>query len=315
MQIAKVQTADGGVRIVQKKKTDRNAVRLDDTYETLDADRLKTLQKVLLATLLELDRVCRKNDIRYFLAGGTLLGAIRHHGFIPWDDDVDVMMPREDYEKFLRVAENDLSDKLFLQRANYNPYTRLRVNGTVFASEFMARFSDIHSGIFLDIFAHDRTAGHAWSQKLHRMVTKVTRSIVFNKWGNTEIKGDGSHPVIRWIGSRVKGLIPMKLAIWMRDQTLVIFRNRETGYLYDGMGQNMARGAFPEKWLSEVLYVDFEGYSLPVPKEYDAYLTWLYGDYMWLPPKEQRHPGHDTVKLDFGKYEDIAWERADQIFR
>jgi len=301
---------------MQTDETGRNRVRLDDTYETLDADRLKTLQKILLATLLELDRVCRKNNIKYFLAGGTLLGAIRHHGFIPWDDDVDVMMLREDYEKFLRVAENDLSDRLFLQRANYNPYTRLRVNGTEFASEFMARFSDIHSGIFLDIFAHDRTACHGWSQKLHRMVTKVTRSIVFNKWGNTEIKGDGSHPVIRWMVSRVKGLIPMKLAVQMRDQTLVLFRNRETGYLYDGMGQNMARGAFPEKLLNEVIYVDFEGYPLPVPKEYDAYLTWLYGDYMSLPPKEQRHPSHDTVKLDFGVYEKIAQtrKRADQIF-
>jgi len=118
---------------MQTDETGRNRVRLDDTYETLDADRLKTLQKILLATLLELDRVCRKNNIKYFLAGGTLLGAIRHHGFIPWDDDVDVMMLREDYEKFLRVAENDLSDRLFLQRANYNPYTRLRVNGTEFA--------------------------------------------------------------------------------------------------------------------------------------------------------------------------------------
>ncbi|MCD7956832.1 MAG: LicD family protein [Lachnospiraceae bacterium] len=284
--------------------------------ESMDSDKLKLLQKVLLATLLEVDRICRENDIRYFLAGGTLLGAIRHHGFIPWDDDVDVMMLREDYEKFLRVAPEELSDRLFLQRANYNPYTRVRVNGTVFASPFMARFPEIHSGIFLDIFAHDRTGSRLWSQKLHRLVTKATRSVVFNKWGATAIRGDGSHPVIRWIGSRLKDLIPMNLAIRMRDQTLVFFRNRDTGYLYDGMGQNMGRGAFPEQWLNEAISVDFEGYSLSVPKEYDAYLTWLYGDYMQLPPEGQRHPGHDTVKLDFGIYEKIIREevRADHIF-
>ncbi len=282
----------------------------------LDAGKLKLLQKLLLATLLELDRVCRENDIKYFLGGGTLLGAIRHHGFIPWDDDVDVMMLREDYEKFLRVADGALSEKLFLQRPNYNPYTRVRVNGTVFASEFMARFPDIHSGIFLDIFAHDRTAAHPWSQKLHRMVTKVTRSIVFNKWGNTDVKGDGSHPAIRWIVSRIKNVIPMKTAIRMRDRTLVLFQNRDTGYLYDGMGQNMARGAFPESWLDEAVYVDFEGYSLPVPKKYDAYLTWLYGDYMRMPPEEQRHPSHESVKQDFGEYEKLAAGQvnADRIF-
>ncbi|MCD8021705.1 MAG: LicD family protein, partial [Lachnospiraceae bacterium] len=99
---------------------------------------------------------------------------------LPLDEDVDIMMLREDYEKFLLVAGDALSRKLFLQTPNYNPYTRVRVNDTVFESEFMARFSDIHSGIFLDLFAHDRTGAHAVSQKLHRMVTKTTRSIVFD---------------------------------------------------------------------------------------------------------------------------------------
>ncbi|MCD8104062.1 MAG: LicD family protein [Lachnospiraceae bacterium] len=283
----------------------------------LDSCKLKTLQTILLGTLLEVDRVCRENNIKYFLAGGTLLGAIRHHGFIPWDDDVDIMMLREDYEKFLRVAPDALSEKLFLQKANYNPYTRVRVNGTEFASEFMARFPEIHSGIFLDIFAHDRTGRHGWTQKLHRAMTKVTRSVVFNKWGDMEIQGDGSHPAIRWLGSRLKNLIPMKPAIWMRDRTLVHFRNKNTGFLYDGMGQNMGRGAFPEEWLHEAVDVEFEGYPLSVPKEYDKYLTWLYGDYMRLPPESDRHPSHDTVKLDFGPYEKIVEEqkRPEDIFR
>ncbi|MCD8021706.1 MAG: LicD family protein [Lachnospiraceae bacterium] len=121
--------------------------------------------------------------------------------------------------------------------------------------------------------------------------------------------------MIRWLVSRVKDLLPMGLAIRMRDDTLVAFRNRKTGYLYDGMGQNMARGAFPENWLDEAVYVEFEGYLLPVPKAYDAYLTWLYGDYMQMPPEEQRHPSHDTVKLDFGPYRETAKKKpADQIF-
>ncbi|MCC8065699.1 MAG: LicD family protein [Clostridiales bacterium] len=254
----------------QMTVNDKASIKLQVYFDNAYSGKLKALQNVLLGTLLEVDRICRKHGIQYFLAGGTLLGAIRHHGFIPWDDDVDVMMTREEYERFLQVAPGELSDAYFLQLSNYNPYTRIRVNDTIFSSEFMARFEDIHSGIFLDIFAHDRTAAHKGSQKLHFMVTKLTRSIVFNKWGNTDVKGDGSHPVIRWIVSRLRHIIPMKLALWARDHTLVFFRKKETGFLYDGMGQNMGRGAFPESWLSEAVYVDFEGHPLPVPRDYDS---------------------------------------------
>ncbi len=283
----------------------------------MSGDELKLLQEILLGMLLEVDRICREHNIKYFLGGATLLGAIRHHGFIPWDDDADIMMLRDDYEKFQQVARQELSEDLYLQMPDYNPYTRIRVNGTVFASEFMMQHAGEHSGIFLDIFAHDRTGKHDTSQRLHRMATKATRSIVFNKWGGTEIAGDGSHAALRWIGSRIKDLIPMKPAVSLRDSVLVFFRNRQTGWLYDGMGQNMARGAFPEEWLSEAVYVKFEGYSLPVPKEYDKYLTWLYGNYMQLPPEEERVSGHETVKLEFGKYSRLLSEGvpADRLFQ
>ncbi len=284
--------------------------------QTMDADNLKLLQKILLAMLLEVDAICRRHDIKYFLAGGTLLGAIRHHGFIPWDDDGDIMMLRRDYEKFQQVAPAELPDALYLQMPDYNPYTRIRVNDTVFASEFMMRHEKEHSGIFLDIFCHDRTGAHPAAQSLHRMATRATRSIVFNKWGGTDIQGDGSHAALRWIGSRVQKIIPMKTAVLLRDRTLTAFRDKNTRCLYDGMGANMARGAFPEELLLEAVCVDFEGYPLPVPKEYDRYLTWLYGDYMTLPPKEQQKPGHETVQIDFGIYQEPAKKNvpADQLF-
>ncbi len=284
--------------------------------ETIDSEKLKILQTVLLGMLLEVDRICRKHEIRYFLGGGTLLGAIRHHGFIPWDDDADIMMEREDYERFQQAAAKELPAKLYLQLPDYNPYTRIRVRDTVFASEFMMRHAQEHNGIFLDIFAHDRTGAHPWSQKLHRMATKASRSIVFNKWGDTEIQGDGSHPVLCWAGSRMKKIIPMKQALRLREKTLVFFRNRKTGYLYDGMGQNMARGAFPASWLNETVEAEFEGYLLPVPKAYDQYLTWLYGDYRTLPPLNERRAGHETVKVDFGVYEQLvlAGVQADHLF-
>ena len=270
----------------------------------------KKVQEILLGYLLEIDRICRKYDIRYFLAGGTLLGAIRHHGFIPWDDDADVMMLREDYDRFMQVVQKELPENIFVQvpeteKGNHNPFTKLRINDTMFATEFTGHFMDMHNGIFFDVLAHDQTGNHRWSQKLHLMLTMLSRSIVFNKWGNTDIKSGGNHPVICRIVDHVKYLIPMPFAEWAQKKALTFFQNRNTDYLYDGMGRNLKRGAFPKSWLMETVYVDFEGYKFPVPKEYDQYLTWLYGDYMQMIPVSARRTSHSIVLTDLGAYGDF----------
>lgn len=120
-------------------------------------------------------------------------------------------------------------------------------------------FHGQHNGIFFDVLAHDQTGNHRWSQKLHLMLTMLSRSIVFNKWGNTDIKSGGNHPVICRIVDHVKYLIPMPFAEWAQKKALTFFQNRNTNYLYDGMGRNLKRGAFPKSWLMETVYVDFEG--------------------------------------------------------
>lgn len=295
---------EDGVIILVKSLMQAGAVFIfDNTY----LGKLDKVQQILLGYMLEIDRICRKHNIKYFLAGGTLLGAIRHHGFIPWDDDADVMMLREDYDKFLKVVQQELPDNIFVQlpqteKGNYNPFTKLRINNTMFATEFTGHFMEMHNGIFFDVLSHDRTGVHKWSQKLHLMATMLTRSIVFNKWGDTDIKGGGAHPIICKIVDRVKYLIPMRLALWAQNRSLTFFKNRKTGYLYDGMGRNLKRGSFPAEWLDEAVYVDFEGYQFPVPKEYDKYLTYLYGDYMQMIPVSQRRTSHSIVLMDLGEY-------------
>ena len=121
--------------------------------------RLRELQLVELEILLEVDRVCRENGIEYFLDGGTALGAVRHGGFIPWDDDIDIGMTRENYEKFLEIAPEKLKNDYFLQtrktdkKAPYM-YAKVRKNGTVFM-EWNKRNLDMHHGIYIDIFPYD----------------------------------------------------------------------------------------------------------------------------------------------------------------
>lgn len=304
---------DGLIILVKSLQKQNEVFIFDNTY----LGKLDKVQKILLGYLLEIDRICKKHEIKYFLAGGTLLGAIRHHGFIPWDDDADVMMLREDYEKFQKVAVKELPANIFMQlpeteKGNYNPFTKLRINNTMFATEFTGHFMDMHNGIFFDVLSHDKTGNHKWSQKLHLMITMLSRSIVFNKWGNTDIKSGGGHPIICKIVDKAKYLIPMPFALWVQNKALTFFQNRKSDYLYDGMGRNLKRGAFPAKWLEETVYVDFEGYQFPVPKEYDKYLTWLYGDYMQMIPVSSRRTSHSIVLTDLGEYS--GYELPEQDF-
>lgn len=301
--VPRVTLEDGLIILVKSIQNQGGVFIFDHTY----MGKLTRVQQILLGYLLEIDRICRKHGIKYFLAGGTLLGAIRHHGFIPWDDDADVMMLREDFDHFMKVVQQELPDNIFVQipsteKGNHNPFTKLRINNTMFATEFTGRFLDMHNGIFFDVLSHDQTGNHKWSQKLHLMWTMLSRSVVFNKWGDTDIKGGGAHPIVCKIVDKVKYLIPMPFAEWMQERALRFFQNRKTEYLYDGMGRNLKRGAFPKAWLDEAVYVDFEGYQFPVPKEYDRYLTWLYGDYMQMIPVSQRRTSHSIVLTDLGEY-------------
>lgn len=289
----------------------------DETFMFSDAKthEFKTVQAIVFGILKAIDKICKEHNIEYFLAGGTLLGAIRHGGFIPWDYDGDVMMTRENYEKFIAVAQDSLPDTLFLQTPKSDKdnhfYTKVRLNGTVFSTEFTQKFKNLHQGIFVDIFAHDKTASGKMGQKLHRNMTVLARSLVFNKWGGTKVKGaeqDGSNKIIRGIATVIKTVLPMKFLEWFQFFVIKLYRkNIKTEYLYDGMGQNLRRGAFFKSWLEEAIDWDFEGYSFPVPKEYKKYLTWLYGDYEELIPCSERHISHDITRLDLGKYEDFKF--------
>ncbi len=300
---SKVSLEDGLIMLVKSMQQQKGTFIFDNTY----LGKLTAVQQLLLGYLLEIDRICKKHGIKYFLAGGTLLGAIRHHGFIPWDDDADVMMLREDYDHFMEIVQDEVPDNIFLQipsteEGNHNAFAKLRINNTMFSTLFTAKFLDMHNGIFFDILAHDKTANHKWSQKLHLYGTILGRALVFRKWGNTNIISGGKHPHVCAVLNRIKRFIPMSWAEWLQARMLRLFQHRKSEYLYDGMGRNLKRGPFPKAWLDEAVYVDFEGYKFPVPKEYDKYLTWLYGDYMQMLPVSERQTSHSIVVTDLGEY-------------
>lgn len=269
-----------------------------DSYD----GKLNAVQSILLGFLKEVDRICRKHHIKYFLGGGTLLGAVRHKGFIPWDDDADVMMLREDYEHFLKVLPYELP--AYITDQNTDPsshfaFTKLRLNDTILSTEFSARF-DIHNGVFLDVLAQDKTSNKKLSQKIHMKMTAQLRWLVLNKWRGTPM--DANNKFVSFVGDVIKAIMPLKTLERMQNRMMVRYRKKNTGMLYDSMGRNVERGAYPEAWLNAAVYVDFEDTKLPIPKEWDKYLTYLYGDYLEMIPVSERHVSHDIVRIDMGRF-------------
>ena len=274
-----------------------------DTYN----GKLSSIQQLMLKVILEIDTICKKHGIKYFLGGGTLLGAIRHQGFIPWDDDADIMMLRKDYDRFVQVASHDLPDYLQLQTAktdkNNHFFSKIRIKNTICATEFTKKLTDINVGLFVDIFPHDYTANSKFGQRVHQNLTVLTRSLVYNKWNDTYVHGDGSHKLYRFFASVLKTVLPMRFLEWLQFKVIEHYKNKKNRkFLYDGMGQNLKKGPFPKEWLEEAIYVPFESVKLPVPKEYDKYLKHLYGDYMQMIGISKRKNSHNIYLLDLGPY-------------
>lgn len=268
--------------------------------------KLQTIQSLLLQILQEVDRICKKYNIPYFLAGGTLLGAIRHQGFIPWDDDLDVMMRRSDYDRFLAAAEKELPGHLSLrssstEEGNHYLISKIRMSGTVFSSEYLMNFPKLHNGIFVDIIAQDYTANSSLGQKLHLKLSLLARGLVFKKWsGGSAAAARGKSYAIFDL---VKRLFSIRALERFQHWVLTLF-NKLPGrkYLYDSMGINIAKGVYPAAWLSESVNVTFCGQEFPAPVEYDKYLRYLYGEYMQPVPVTQRRCVHAVPWVDLGAY-------------
>ena len=258
--------------------------------------RLNAIQQLLLGYLLEVDRICKKHNIKYYLGGGTLLGAARHKGFIPWDDDVDIMMLREDYDKFLEVAPDELPEGVILQdpkkdKNSFYCYAKLRLTDTVFSTDFSKHHKNTENGFAFDIFCHDKTANSKLGQKLHSQLTLFWLAMVFNKWNH------------RKVDNFLKNIFPLRFSMFMLLRTLEMFKHKKNAkFLYDGMGYSVGKGGFDKTWLDDEIRVEFNGEMLPVPSKYHEYLTNHYGNYMELAPLSTRLLSHEITMCDLGKY-------------
>lgn len=262
----------------------------------LDEKTLRKLQLNELELLVEFDRICRKNEIRYTLTGGTLLGAVRHEGFVPWDDDADVSMLRCEYEKFRKACEKDLGDGFYFQDMKNTEgyrwgYGKLRKKNTVFLREYQEHMP-YEQGIFMDIFPRDGVPDGFLAKRLHMFQCYCVRKTLWSEVGKYAHKRKFMRFWFR-ILSRMAG----KKIFNIYDR-LVEKSNRKETRLVRNLTfpiPNHKEG-YQKKWYEESTELEFEGHFFMVNKCYKEWLEQEFGNYMELPPLDKRK-AHPVVKI------------------
>lgn len=270
-------------------------------------EELNTLHKIQIYIALEIKRVCDLHNLKYFLAFGTLLGAIRHGGFIPWDDDLDVAMPREDYEKFIKIfAKETNSDEFYLENwdteSDYGlTFSKVKLNGTIF-EENSIKNTNTHKGIFVDVFPYDELPDDkSLIAKTAKRVLVLGKIYKFRLGYLPTNPNDRKQAIQARIIGNVGKLLPKLFlrTLLYKEETRY---NGKGKYVTVISGSNNCRDYFLKEYLETGIEVDFDGYTFTVPKKYDEILKSIYGDYMQLPPVEKRVCRHNPGIIDFGKY-------------
>ena len=288
-----------------------NITRIDNVIDGLEkvlenekAELYNTQKQLEIAK--EIARICEENKINYYLIGGTLLGAIRHKGFIPWDDDLDIGMIRSDYEKFMQIAPKCLDDKYALidwkSDLNYpHPMGKIIKKGTIYRES--KRNDNGNQGIWVDIFPYDYTSGIGKDFAKKTFKLKVLRSLVRAKCNyQTWQSGEG---II--LSKYIKNL-PFRLAaIFLKKETLVekyemlCVEDENLKYLYENGTEDYEKWCFPREYFIEQTRAEFKGYYFSIPQKYDEYLRRAYGEYMELPPENERENRHLIEEINFGE--------------
>ncbi|MCD2492275.1 LicD family protein [Lacrimispora sp. NSJ-141] len=255
----------------------------------IDSDLLKRME---LKILYQIDVICRKYKIKYFLFGGTLIGAIRHQGFIPWDDDIDICMLRNDYERFTAVMENLVTDIYFLNVDNceeyLHPFGKVCLKNTFVKEPGIKPIPNL--GVFVDVFPFDTFPEKKVKQKIllkkmyitykFRWVSSLERYVRTKKLLNN---------IPNYIGYLIANMKGPQYHARKLNHFAKEYENTESSLVFNSAGHReiMKRDIF-----NKTVYVSFEDEQYPIPEKYDDCLKALYGDYMKLPPESERKGGH-----------------------
>ena len=267
------------------------------------ADDLKELHDVEFEMLLQLRRICKKYNLTYYLSGGTFLGAVRHNGFIPWDDDMDIALPREDYQKFLEVVNDELPEEMEVKSYSldsdyHHPVARL-MNHTVCVKNNSFRETRLEPA-WIDIFPLDGMPDEKLACNIHKILL-LWRKVMIG-WANYKDLQDlkPNRPwyekVLMFIGTTFKPGRFMRLTKQYEKLEKVLMKypaSKSKVYMnFNGIYRFNSIMNKDYYYGNGALYT-FKGEQFTAPANYDAYLTKIYGDYMKLPPVDKRNT-HST---------------------
>lgn len=268
---------------------------------------LRKVQGVELEILDIVHKVCVENQLKYSLAYGTLIGAVRHHGFIPWDDDIDICMPREDYEKFLKIWPKYKFEDYILQNIETDEdftqnFTKIRKNHTTFLQPKEENYK-YHKGIFIDIFPGDRVPASKIKQRTQFL------NIAINLLYSRKFKS-GSQSKMISIVENILFLAPKSFQKNLRKISKRHIGKYNTDHTLQYVFANTINAAqiyYPYDIFENLQLITFEEKKFYVYRNYDECLRMEYGDYMELPPESERVWKHAPILVNFSNNcEDIV---------
>lgn len=257
---------------------------------------IRKLQLVQLEMLKDIKKICVENDIKYFVIYGTLLGAVRHKGFIPWDDDIDIAMLSDDYKKFLEVCKTKLPEKYFLQNDETDLeypriWSKIRINNTCNMEREYRRLH-IHYGIDMDVFELVSFSDNSIIFLVQKYAAYVYRLLKFEKAHNAiedSLKRKRDTIIYNSIPKRIK-----KMLLKISKKIVYSSSHKKTSRVVE-ISEILV---MKRQWFDENILFQFEDETFSGPKQYEKFLSYYYGDYMQLPPENQR-TGHGDRIVDF----------------
>ncbi len=268
----------------------------------LSPQELRAIQEKSLEILVYFKEFCQKHGLLFYFCGGCCIGAIRHKGFIPWDDDIDVFMPRKDYERLAQLWPKEADPQYAYCRSDKGHYLRSLLSAisdenTTFIKERQQDL-DISHGIRLEILPLDGCPESRFARK-----RQILWALIYSMFNNNEAptsKGKGAY----LLGRFLLALAPtqgMRYRVWrLAEKRMSRYPiTPETKHITElcARYQYMVND-YPAEAFASAKWVEFEGLSMPVPIGYDTYLRMAFGDYMQLPPEEERIPKHEAVLVD-----------------
>lgn len=276
---------------------------------------LRELQNKSLEIALYFKDFCNEHGLLFYMCGGCCIGSLRHKGFIPWDDDVDVFMPRDDYEKLKELWPKYANTEKYAcvyadkNRVDGNLFVTIRDNETTAIKPYQVDM-DISHGVALDVLPLD-----GWPDGKMKRKMQVFWALVYSLYCAQTVPVNHGKAV-SVAGKIALTLVPSKklrYKLWkLAERKMTKYSIKECNYITElCSGPYYMKKQYPREAFDKAIWVDFENVKMPIPQGYDVYLRTAFGDYMKLPPKEKQKPHHDAIFIDlnnsYKKYKGVYY--------